>query len=75
LNCVGPYRFYGEDVVKACVENGAHHIDISGQTLAKHKGLQMYFITLFLWEITAINFYIFAILPGANPMIASYNAL
>uniref|UniRef100_A0A8C3A8A2 Saccharopine dehydrogenase-like oxidoreductase n=1 Tax=Cyclopterus lumpus TaxID=8103 RepID=A0A8C3A8A2_CYCLU len=31
LNCVGPYRFYGEPVVKACVENGAHHIDISGE--------------------------------------------
>jgi len=31
LNCVGPYRFYGEQVVKACVEYGAHHIDISGE--------------------------------------------
>lgn len=24
-------RFYGEPVVKACVENGASHIDISGE--------------------------------------------
>ena len=24
-------RFYGEQVVKACVEYGAHHIDISGE--------------------------------------------
>ncbi|XP_075906139.1 saccharopine dehydrogenase-like oxidoreductase [Nelusetta ayraudi] len=31
LNCVGPYRFFGEPVIKACVENGAHHIDISGE--------------------------------------------
>jgi len=31
LNCVGPYRFYGEAVVEACVEAGAHHIDISGE--------------------------------------------
>jgi len=31
LNCVGPYIFYGEPVVKACVENGCHHIDISGE--------------------------------------------
>ncbi|XP_051920092.1 saccharopine dehydrogenase-like oxidoreductase [Hippocampus zosterae] len=31
LNCVGPYRFFGEPVVKACVENGAHHLDISGE--------------------------------------------
>ncbi|XP_046635141.1 saccharopine dehydrogenase-like oxidoreductase [Daphnia pulicaria] len=31
LNCVGPYRFYGEAVVKACVENGTSHLDISGE--------------------------------------------
>uniref|UniRef100_A0A3P8TA68 Saccharopine dehydrogenase-like oxidoreductase n=1 Tax=Amphiprion percula TaxID=161767 RepID=A0A3P8TA68_AMPPE len=31
LNCVGPYRFYGEPVVKACVESGAHYIDICGE--------------------------------------------
>uniref|UniRef100_A0A8D3EFC7 Saccharopine dehydrogenase-like oxidoreductase n=1 Tax=Scophthalmus maximus TaxID=52904 RepID=A0A8D3EFC7_SCOMX len=31
LNCVGPYRFYGEPVVKACIENGAHYVDISGE--------------------------------------------
>ena len=31
LNCVGPYRFYGEQVVSACVKEGAHHLDISGE--------------------------------------------
>ncbi|XP_071063424.1 saccharopine dehydrogenase-like oxidoreductase isoform X2 [Dasypus novemcinctus] len=31
LNCVGPYRFYGEPVVKACVENGTSYIDICGE--------------------------------------------
>ncbi|XP_054475092.1 saccharopine dehydrogenase-like oxidoreductase [Anoplopoma fimbria] len=31
LNCVGPYRFYGEPVVKAYIENGAHYIDICGE--------------------------------------------
>ncbi|XP_074674421.1 saccharopine dehydrogenase-like oxidoreductase isoform X1 [Strix aluco] len=31
LNCVGPYRFFGEPVVAACVENGANCIDISGE--------------------------------------------
>ncbi|XP_014667904.1 PREDICTED: saccharopine dehydrogenase-like oxidoreductase isoform X2 [Priapulus caudatus] len=31
LNCVGPYRFFGEPVVKACVEAGSHHLDISGE--------------------------------------------
>uniref|UniRef100_A0A8C1I991 Saccharopine dehydrogenase-like oxidoreductase n=1 Tax=Cyprinus carpio TaxID=7962 RepID=A0A8C1I991_CYPCA len=31
LSCVGPYRFFGDPVVKSCVENGAHCIDISGE--------------------------------------------
>ncbi|XP_028253883.1 saccharopine dehydrogenase-like oxidoreductase [Parambassis ranga] len=31
LNCVGPYRFHGEPVVKACIENGAHYVDICGE--------------------------------------------
>lgn len=31
LNCVGPFRLYGEPVVKACIDNGCHHIDISGE--------------------------------------------
>jgi len=31
LNCVGPYRFSGEQVVQACLAGGAHHIDISGE--------------------------------------------
>ena len=25
------YRFYGEQVVRACVENSCHHVDISGE--------------------------------------------
>lgn len=31
LNCVGPYRFYGTPVVKACIEQQCHHVDISGE--------------------------------------------
>lgn len=31
LNCVGPYRFSGEQVVQACLTSGTHHIDISGE--------------------------------------------
>lgn len=30
-NCCGPYRFYGEAVVKACVANGTSHVDVSGE--------------------------------------------
>uniref|UniRef100_H2ZGE7 Saccharopine dehydrogenase-like oxidoreductase n=1 Tax=Ciona savignyi TaxID=51511 RepID=H2ZGE7_CIOSA len=31
LNCVGPYRFFGEAVVKACVEAKTNYVDISGE--------------------------------------------
>lgn len=31
LDCVGPYRLYGEQVVKACVEGNANFMDISGE--------------------------------------------
>lgn len=31
LNCVGPYRHYGEPVVKACVEHSVDYVDVSGE--------------------------------------------
>lgn len=31
VNCAGPYRFYGEPVVKACIANGTHQVDVSGE--------------------------------------------
>ncbi|KAL3286801.1 hypothetical protein HHI36_001294 [Cryptolaemus montrouzieri] len=31
INCCGPYRFFGEIVVEACVEAGTHHVDVSGE--------------------------------------------
>ena len=31
INCVGPYRFYGEKVIRECVKTGTHHLDVSGE--------------------------------------------
>ncbi|XP_037730814.1 saccharopine dehydrogenase-like oxidoreductase [Drosophila subpulchrella] len=31
INTAGPYRFFGEKVVKACIEAGTHHVDVSGE--------------------------------------------
>ncbi|KAH7352557.1 hypothetical protein KP509_19G051700 [Ceratopteris richardii] len=31
LNCVGPFRLYGEPVVSACVEAGTDYLDITGE--------------------------------------------
>jgi short subunit dehydrogenase-like uncharacterized protein len=41
VNCVGPYRLYGEAVVSACIASGTHHVDVSGEPqvsrLFKHQ--------------------------------------
>jgi short subunit dehydrogenase-like uncharacterized protein len=31
LNCVGPYRHFGEPVVKACVATGTDYMDVCGE--------------------------------------------
>ena len=31
LNVCGPYTLYGEPVIRACIEHGTHHVDISGE--------------------------------------------
>ncbi|KAF2885494.1 hypothetical protein ILUMI_20644 [Ignelater luminosus] len=31
INCCGPYRFYGEPTVKACLESGTHQVDVTGE--------------------------------------------
>lgn len=31
VNCCGPFRFYGEPVIAACVAAGTHHVDVSGE--------------------------------------------
>lgn len=37
VNCCGPYRFYGEPVIKACIETGTHHVDVSGEPQVKKR--------------------------------------
>ncbi|XP_053699474.1 saccharopine dehydrogenase-like oxidoreductase [Sabethes cyaneus] len=31
VNCCGPYRLFGEQVIRACLEAGTHHVDVSGE--------------------------------------------
>jgi short subunit dehydrogenase-like uncharacterized protein len=31
INCVGPYRFHGEKVVKQCIESRTHQVDLCGE--------------------------------------------
>lgn len=32
LNTIGPYHLYSTPVVEACVQNGSHYLDVSGET-------------------------------------------
>jgi short subunit dehydrogenase-like uncharacterized protein len=38
VNCVGPYRFYGEPVVRACIASGAHYLDVSAEPQVSTHG-------------------------------------
>ncbi|GMS92549.1 hypothetical protein PENTCL1PPCAC_14724, partial [Pristionchus entomophagus] len=42
INAVGPYILYGEAVVRAAVENGACHVDISGEPAFLERMVQKY---------------------------------
>lgn len=33
INCTGPYYIYGEVVVKSCVLNSTHYVDVTGESL------------------------------------------
>merc|ERR1711959_237309 len=30
-NCIGPYRLYGEPIVRECIEAGCDYLDLSGE--------------------------------------------
>jgi short subunit dehydrogenase-like uncharacterized protein len=42
MNTVGPFNWYGYDVVKACVENHTHYLDITGEPLFVNKIYDLY---------------------------------
>lgn len=45
LNCCGPYRLFGEQVVKACIEAGTHHLDVSGEPYYMESAQMNYYDT------------------------------
>ena len=42
------YRFYGEPVVKACIENGAHYVDICGEPQVGYHQISNCFDIMFV---------------------------
>ncbi|KAL2717694.1 saccharopine dehydrogenase-like oxidoreductase isoform X2 [Vespula squamosa] len=33
INCCGPFVYYGEPIIKACIAAKAHYVDVTGETL------------------------------------------
>ncbi|XP_059479914.1 saccharopine dehydrogenase-like oxidoreductase [Neocloeon triangulifer] len=42
VNCVGPYRHWGEQAVKACIDSGTNHVDVSGEPQYMEKMQLLY---------------------------------
>jgi short subunit dehydrogenase-like uncharacterized protein len=42
LNLCGPYSLHGEPVIEACVSNGAHYVDLSGEIPFVRKMIDTY---------------------------------
>lgn len=42
LNCVGPYRFTGDAVIKACLSTGTHYLDVCGEPEALERAALNY---------------------------------
>ncbi len=53
LNCVGPFRYWGEPVVAACVGAGTHYLDICGEpgTLSYLLLKPRDFVSLVSWNL------------------------
>lgn len=42
INMIGPYRFYGEPIIKACIATSTHYIDVTGEPEFMEK-IQLYY--------------------------------
>lgn len=42
LNCVGPYILTGEEIIKSCIRNRTHYLDITGESMFVKNMLEKY---------------------------------
>ncbi len=42
LDLVGPYTLYGEPAIEACVANGAHYVDLTGETPFMRRAVDVF---------------------------------
>lgn len=62
INCCGPYRFYGESVVKACIATRTHYVDVTGE----EQVIQYMFATMCLLMIDDFYYFQYVTVYGEN---------
>ncbi|KAL1925336.1 uncharacterized protein VTP21DRAFT_219 [Calcarisporiella thermophila] len=55
ISAVGPYKLYGEPVVKACVENDCNYVDVTGETYFIELMYAKYFTAAKEKGVTLVN--------------------
>ncbi|RWS10123.1 saccharopine dehydrogenase-like oxidoreductase isoform X2 [Dinothrombium tinctorium] len=63
LNCVGPYRDYGEPVTKACIQTSTHQVDVAGEPQYTEKMQLLYFKDAENANVYIVNCCGFGIIP------------
>ncbi|KAI9324838.1 Saccharopine dehydrogenase-domain-containing protein [Zopfochytrium polystomum] len=64
ISCVGPFRFFGEPVVKACVEFKADYVDITGEPEFAEKMYLSYHTSAEERGVAVVPFCGFDSIPG-----------
>ena len=75
ISCAGPFGRYGEACVKACVEHGAHYLDITGEVDWVTDMINKYDDTAKTAGVTLLPFSGYDCVPSELAMILTNNAL
>ena len=75
ISCAGPFGRYGEACVKACVEHGAHYLDITGEVDWVTDMINKYDDIAKTAGVTLLPFAGYDCVPSELAMILTNNAL
>ena len=75
ISCAGPFGRYGEACVKACIDHGAHYLDITGEVDWVTDMINKYDDTAKTAGVTLLPFAGYDCVPSELAMILTNNAL
>ena len=75
ISCAGPFGRYGEACVKACIEHGAHYLDITGEVDWVTDMINKYDDIAKTAGVTLLPFAGYDCVPSELAMILTNNAL